>query len=602
MRQGGDGLVSFPLPDLPDLPGLPDPPDDVESLKALIEREIAALRTDVRRRMEMSPVLANSPAHALSLGDRSLETFISGGPGPSEAPGGDDGDGRPCDMPGGDPWAGLYAGLSAIPVSAALLAPVQDETGEIADFVIRAGNHVRSAQWLEAPACQVGQRFLEARPGAAASGLLAALTAAFTSGRALKGLTVDYTEERHGRLHRAPLLYHAAACDGQMLITWVPARSHTEILTLDAQHIASMGWGHWDLLSGAVDWSEGLHRIFRTDPQMPWSLTELCDAVLPGEVPALAELITSVLAGEEPSWTRIRFRVFGEVRTLDLLGRPVAGTDGRPWGVHLVARDLTPQMRSRRRLAETQHETERLRQQAAAEQRIASVMREALLPKHTAELAELGLTVAAAYLPAEADAAVGGDWYKCRRLSDGRVLVAIGDAVGHGLDAVARMAQQRHALAGLAQTGASAGEMTTWLNELVCSDPSAMTATMITGHIDHDHVLRWACAGHPPPLLRRGNEVAPLPSEHLGPLLGLMPGYAYETAPVPLHRGDLLLLYTDGVVERRGEDITEGITSLSRHLSGNAGLSPGETVERIIADYRRTVHDDDACLLAIQVD
>ncbi|MGW0551478.1 PP2C family protein-serine/threonine phosphatase [Streptomyces altiplanensis] len=596
--------MSFPLP------GLPDLPDDAESLKALIEREIAALRADVRRRVQAPPALASPSAHTPSLGDRSLETFISGGPEPPAvhrpgqggAPDGDDGDDRPYDTPGSDPWAGLHAGLSAIPVSAALLAPVQDETGEITDFVIRAGNHVRSAEWLEAPDSQVGRRLLEVRPGAVASGLMAALTAVFTSGRALRGLTVDYTEERHGRLFRAPLLYHAAACGNQMLITWVPARSHTEILTLDAQHIASMGWGHWDLLSGAVDWSEGLHRIFRTDPQMPWSLTELCDAVLPGEVPALAELITSVLAGEEPSWTRIRFRVFGEVRTLDLLGRPVAGTDGRPWAVHLVARDLTPQMRGRRRLAETQRETERLRQQAAAEQRIASVMREALLPTHTAELAELGLTVAAAYLPAEADAAVGGDWYKCRRLSDGRALVAIGDAVGHGLDAVARMAQQRHALAGLAQTGASAGEMTTWLNTLVCGDPSAMTATMVTGHIDHDHVLRWACAGHPPPLLRRGNEVAPLPSEHLGPLLGLMPGYAYETASVPLHSGDLLLLYTDGVVERRGEDITEGITNLSRRLSGNAGLSPGETVERIIADYTRTVHDDDACLLAIQVD
>ncbi|GHA97343.1 PP2C family protein-serine/threonine phosphatase [Streptomyces chryseus] len=210
--------------------------------------------------------------------------------------------------------------------------------------------------------------------------------------------------------------------------------------------------------------------------------------------------------------------------------------------------------------------------------------------------------MAAAYLPAEHDAAVGGDWYKCRRLRDGRALLAIGDAVGHGLDAVARMAQQRHALAGLAQTGASAGEMTTWLNELLCSDASAMTATMITGHVDHDRVLRWACAGHPPPLLRRGNEVSPLPSDHLGPLLGLTPGYAYETAEVPLRSGDLLLLYTDGVVERRGEDIAEGIGNLSRSLSDNPGLSPGETLDRIIAEYRRSAHDDDACLLAVQAD
>ncbi|MEV8308801.1 PP2C family protein-serine/threonine phosphatase [Streptomyces flavidovirens] len=587
------------------LPGLPDLPHDVEGLKSLIEREVAALRADVRRKAEARLPLATAISHASPMSSQSLETFTSGRAEPADdLPAGQretGGDG-PDGAAGHDPWACLCSSMAAIPVSAALLTPVQDETGEITDFVIRAGNHVRSSEWLEPPDTQVGQRFLEARPGAATSGLLAALTSVFKSGRALNGLTVDYTEERHGRLHRAPLLYYAASCGDHLLTTWLPARSQAESLTLDAQHIASLGWGHWDLLSGAVNWSEGLHRIFRTDPGMPWSLTELCDAVLPGEVPALAELITAVLAGEEPSWTRIRFRVFGEVRTLDLLGRPVAGTDGRPWAVHLVARDLTPQMRSRRRLAETQRETEGLRQQAEAERRIASVLREALLPTHSAELAELGLTVAAAYLPAEPEAAVGGDWYKCRRLPDGRVLVAIGDAVGHGLDAVARMAQQRHALAGLAQTGATAGEMTTWLNELVCSDPSALTATMIAGHIDHDRVLRWACAGHPPPLLRRGKEVSPLPSDHLGPLLGLMPGYAYETAPVPLRSGDLLLLYTDGVVERRGEDITVGINNLSRSLSGNAGLSARATLDRITADYTRTAHDDDACLLAIQVD
>ncbi|MER7660040.1 SpoIIE family protein phosphatase [Streptomyces sp. NPDC096193] len=562
---------------------LPDLPDDVASLKALIEDEIATLRAEVRRKTEKHVPTATATAIASRNSVPRLEGSLS--------------------LAAGDdvPDARLAAGLPAIPVSAALLTPVRNDSGAIEDFVISAGNQVRSSEWLEAPGRQVGQRFLQARPGAATSGLLAALTEVFTTGKSLNALSVDYTEERHGRLRRAPLLYYAASCGDQLLTTWRPARSQTELLTLDAQHIASMGWGHWDLLSGGVSWSEGLHRIFRTDPHMPWSLTELCDAVLPMEVPALAELITAVLAGEEPAWTRVRFQVLGEVRTLDLLGRPVAGTDGRPWAVHIVARDLTPQMRSRRRLVETQRESERLRQQAAAERRIASVLREALLPTHSRELAEQGLTVAAAYLPAEPDAAVGGDWYKCRPLPDGRVLVAIGDAVGHGLDAVARMAQQRHALAGLAQTSASPGEVTTWLNELVCSDPDALTATMITGRIDRNHVLRWACAGHPAPLLRRAGEVSPLPVDHLGPLLGLMPGFPYETASVQLQSGDLLLLFTDGVVERRGEDIGEGMDRLARSLAENAGRSPAETLERIIADYTRSAHDDDACLLAVQV-
>ncbi|GGT34923.1 PP2C family protein-serine/threonine phosphatase [Streptomyces purpureus] len=580
-------------------------PEDATSLKALIEREVAALRADVRRKTEarQPPAVTSalaSPAQAdtLSLphkprGARSVTCLCDTS----------DGAGQPYEgIEPHDPWACVCAALPAIPVSAALLTPVRDDTDQITDFVIRAGNHIRSAEWLEAPDRQVGQRFLAARPGAATSGLLAALTEVLQTGRALDGLVVDYTEERHGRLRRAQLLHYAASCGDEVLATWRPVRSQAELLTLDAQHLASMGWGHWDLLSGKVTWSEGLARIFRVETHIPWSLQELCDVVLPADMTAFGEFVTAVLAGEEPTWTRIRFLVLGEVRTLDVLGRPVAGTDGRPWAVHLVARDLTPQMRSRRRLAETERETERLRQRAAAERRVAESLREALLPTHSEALAAVGLTVAAAYLPAETEAAVGGDWYKCRLLPDGRVLVAMGDACGHGLDAVARMAQQRHALAGLAQTGSPPGAIMTWLNELVCSDPSGETATVIAGHIDEERVLHWADAGHPAPLLRRAGSAFALPTDQRGPLLGALPGYAYDTSSYPLRPGDLLLLYTDGMVERRGEDITDGIERLTRELGALNGMAPEAVIGKLIAEYERSGHDDDACLLAIRVD
>ncbi|MFJ8074536.1 PP2C family protein-serine/threonine phosphatase [Streptomyces sp. NPDC096176] len=323
---------------------------------------------------------------------------------------------------------------------------------------------------------------------------------------------------------------------------------------------------------------------------------------MPEDAGPFGEFIASVLAGEEPAWTRIRFMVLGEVRTLDLLGRPVAGTDGRPWALQIVARDLTPQMRSRRRLVEKQAETEQLRQQAAAEHHVAAVLREALLPTYTEGLAELGLTAAAAYLPAEPDAAVGGDWYKCRPLPSGQALIAIGDASGHGLDAVARMAQQRHAMAGLAQTGAGPGEVATWLNDLLSGEPASSTATMVVGHLATDRILRWACAGHPAPLLLRGGEAFALPAGHRGPLLGALAGHTYEAADFPLESGDVLLLYTDGVVERRDRDITDGINALTRSLTACRRCSPQQVVDRLAEEYVRAAHDDDACLLAVQVD
>ncbi|MFE5620329.1 PP2C family protein-serine/threonine phosphatase [Streptomyces sp. NPDC056524] len=572
--------MSFPLP------------GSVDALKSMIEREISALRGAVRRttgnqlRGPAGRELA-SPVQSLAL----LPPHVGA-------------DGAPrCLCSTHEPGdSGVCTVLPAIPASAVLLEPVWDEAHSVPDFRIVAGNRVRSADWLEPPDHLVGQRFLEARPGAAHSGLLTALADVVDTGRPLDGRVVDYTEERLGRIHRTPLLYSAARCGEQVLATWRPVQSQAELLTIDAQYLASLGWGNWDLLSGKVTWSEGLCRIFHAEVRMPWSLEQLCDALVPDDLTAFSEFLTSVLAGEEPAWTRIRFLVLGELRTLDLLGRPVAGTDGRPWAVNLVARDLTPQIRSRRRLAETERESDWLRRRTEAERRVADALREAILPTVPEALAAVGLTVAASYRPAEADAAVGGDWYKCRLLPDGRVLVAIGDASGHGLEAVARMAQQRHALAGLAQTGASAGEITTWLNELVCSDPAGQTATVVAGHIGQDKTLCWADAGHPAPLLLRDGGVEPLVADHRGPLLGALPGYAYETSSIPLRTGDVLVLYTDGMVERRDEDVTVGIDRLERAVAASAALDPPRLVDTLVADPEIAGQEDDACLLAVRVD
>ncbi|MGW7029239.1 PP2C family protein-serine/threonine phosphatase [Streptomyces xanthophaeus] len=577
-------------------------PQDPDTLKQVVAREVAALRTAARRdagvRLDDRPASADPPR-----------------PTPGEAAprcpcGAGDGPGHACGDPGAghDPWACVCATLPAIPVSAALLVPVRDGKGRAVDFTVRAGNHVRSVDWLDAPDRQIGHRLLDVQPGAAAGGLIDALAGVLDTGHALQSYAVDYTEQRSDGLHRARLLYEAASCGDQVLATWRPARNRTEMLSLDAQYIASMGWGTWDLLSGETTWSEGLHAIFRTEQGRPLSLADLCDAVLLDDVPGFARTLTALLDGEEPPGSDIRFSVLGEIRTLHLVGHPVIARDGFPWALHLIVRDLTAQVRSRQRLAATRRQSERLRDEATAERRVATALREAILPTHSVELAQRGLSVAAVYLPAE-DAPVGGDWYKCRALPDGRILLAIGDACGHGLSAVARMAQQRHGLAGLAHApGTHAGQLTTWMNELVCGDPSAQTATGIIGHIgdggrrDRGRDFRWACAGHPAPLLLRENTASALDAEHRGPLFGVLPGHAYATATVPLRPGDLLLLYTDGLVERRGEDIGQGIDSLCRVLVSCAGLGAQEAMERIVAAFTPEDNEDDTCLVAVRLD
>ncbi len=568
-------------------------PQDPETLKQVVTREVAALRTAARQ--DAGVRLDHRPAAAPTDG---------GEPAAACPCGTGDGAGHTCGAPeeGHDPWACVCATLPAIPVSAALLVPVRDEDGRAVDFTVRAGNHVRSVEWLEAPDRQTGRRLLEVQPGAAAGGLIDALAGVLDTGRALHSYALDYTEQRSDGLHRARLLYEAASCRDQVLATWRPARNRTEMLSLDAQYIASMGWGTWDLLSGETTWSEGLHAIFRTEQGRPLSLVELCDAVLLDDVPRLAKTLTALLDGEEPPGSEIRFSVLGEIRTLHLVAHPVIARDGLPWALHLIARDLTSQVRSRQRLAATRRQSERLRDEATAERRVATALREAILPTHSVELAQQGLSVAAVYLPAQ-DAPVGGDWYKCRVLPDGRILLAIGDACGHGLGAVARMAQQRHGLAGLAHApGTDAGQLTTWLNELVCGDPSAQTATGIIGHIDREHEFRWASAGHPAPLLLREGTASKLDADHRGPLFGVLPGHEYTTASVPLRPGDVLLLYTDGLVERRGEDIGEGIDSLRRVLVACEGLGAQEAMDRIVAEFTPEDNEDDTCLVAVRLD
>ncbi|WP_030303166.1 PP2C family protein-serine/threonine phosphatase [Streptomyces katrae] len=568
-------------------------PQDPETLKQVVASEVAALRTAARQ--DAGVRLDHAPAPGPQDGEPAEVCPCGAGDGPGHACG-DQGDGH-------DPWACVCATLPAIPVSAALLVPVRDENGRTGDFTVRAGNHVRSAPWLDAPDGHIGRRLLEVQPGAAAGGLIDALAEVLSTGRALRAHAVDYTEQRSDGLHRARLLYDAASCGDQVLATWRPARNRTEMLSLDAQYIGSMGWGTWDLLSGDTTWSEGLHAIFRTEEGRALSLVELCDAVLLDDVPRFAKMLTALLEGEEPAGSEVRFSVLGEIRTLHLVGHPVIARDGLPWALHLIARDLTAQVRSRQRLAATRRQREQLREEAAAERRVATALREALLPTHSAELAELGLSVAAAYLPAEPDAAVGGDWYKCRLLPDGRILLAIGDACGHGLSAVARMAQQRHALAGLAHApNTHAGQLTTWLNELLCGDHAAETATGIIGHIDGERNFRWACAGHPAPLLLRDGRASELDTSHRGPLFGLLPGHEYATATVPLRRGDLLLLYTDGMVERRGEDIGQGIDTLRRVLVSCAGLGAQEAMDRLMAAFTPEGNEDDTCLVAVRLD
>ena len=234
----------------------------------------------------------------------------------------------------------------------------------------------------------------------------------------------------------------------------------------------------------------------------------------------------------------------------------------------------------------------------AQQRRVTLELQRAILPLHDEPFDLPGLRAVVRYLPAGTGGRVGGDWYITAELPSGQVLLAIGDVAGHGLPAAAGMARLRGALAGLAITGAPPQQLVGWLNELVRHVAPEQTASVIAGYFDPaSGMLTWAQAGHPPPVLVRGPWAKLLPQPD-GILLGAG-SRPYAAATVQLQEGDLVLLYSDGLVERRDAPLDDGLAAL---LCAAAGLhDPEQVTAAVLSALGGSATEDDACLVALRV-
>jgi serine phosphatase RsbU (regulator of sigma subunit) len=241
----------------------------------------------------------------------------------------------------------------------------------------------------------------------------------------------------------------------------------------------------------------------------------------------------------------------------------------------------------------------RLAAELAQQRHVTVELQHAILPLHDEPFDLPGLRAVVRYLPASHDSRVGGDWYITADMPSGQVLIAIGDVAGHGLAAAAGMARLRGALAGLAITGAPPQQLVGWLNELVHHVDAEHTASVVAGYFDPgSRMLTWAQAGHPPPVLVRGARAELLPQPD-GILLGARKGRRYDVASHQLECGDLLLLYSDGLVERRDRSIDDGLATL---VGAASGLDDPECIiAAALQALGHTATDDDTCLVALQV-
>ena len=235
------------------------------------------------------------------------------------------------------------------------------------------------------------------------------------------------------------------------------------------------------------------------------------------------------------------------------------------------------------RAKELQHLNEQLRRAHARERVIALALQQAMLP---AVPPGLSPRVAVRYLPAVGSLNVCGDWYDLVDLGDERVAVAVGDVVGHGLYAACVMGQLRSALSATIRAVEGPARALDALARYAGCIDGAMATTVVQVVIDCiAHTIEYSRAGHLPPVLLSPDGTPRLLDEVVEPPLGARGGaQTHLQAGLAYQEGATLALFSDGLVERRDEDIGTGLDRLVARLVRHRRLDPEALADAVIAD------------------
>ncbi|MEU6487889.1 SpoIIE family protein phosphatase [Streptomyces sp. NPDC046887] len=229
----------------------------------------------------------------------------------------------------------------------------------------------------------------------------------------------------------------------------------------------------------------------------------------------------------------------------------------------------------------------------------ALTLQRSLLPEPPRGLA--GLQVASRYQPAGAGSEVGGDWFDVIPLEGRRTALVVGDVMGSGINAATTMGRLRTATQTLARLALEPAELLRHLDEITSGlEPSLATCVYAV----YDPAAGRACvatAGHPPPVLIRAGERPRLLDLPVGPPLGVG-GVPFDSASVALGPGDRLVLYTDGLVETRDQDIDTRLEALLTLLADEGDASLETTCDRLLRELRHPANHDDVALLLARVE
>ncbi|WP_345022365.1 SpoIIE family protein phosphatase [Actinomadura keratinilytica] len=494
--------------------------------------------------------------------------------------------------------------LDAAIVSAAWLVPVRSPEGRVVDFVYAALNEQARDPFGRGGRELRGRRLLRTDPGVVLSGLFAAHVDVLETGRPFARGPFCYTTSLNGTSRTMRVTVRSVRVPTGICMVW---RFHDEEERTarrleQAERLARIGFAEWDVATGEQDWSpQMLANYGRTEQDGPVTLKELSEVVVPEDLPLAEDALHTVLDRREPVQYEHRIRTpDGERRHLWLYAEPVLDSSGLLVGVRMLTQDISHRRSLEGALAETRRDLLRLQGQSARERQVALALRRAILPPDLMLAGASGLRAAVRSIPAENTARIGGDWHVTRVLSDGRGLFAVGDCSGHGLAATADMARMRHGLLALAYTGEPAGRLMGWLNDLANDLEPTATGTAVIAHFEPETCrMKWSIAGHPPPLLVRDGR-ARLLDDTPDPLLGAFPRLTYRTITTQLQPGDLVVLYTDGLVERRDSDLDEQIDRLARIVEKHDG-EPDRLLDLVLTRMAYDPFADDTTLFIVRV-
>lgn len=294
--------------------------------------------------------------------------------------------------------------------------------------------------------------------------------------------------------------------------------------------------------------------------------------------------------GEPFEWsicTPAGTRVLCEVRLLEL---PSSG--------RRLARGSLIDITERRRIEDATAVVAERERSLRQTQQIAQTLQRSLLPERLPEIP--GMDMAVRYLPGSAGLEVGGDWYDVIPMPSGAVCLAIGDVVGRGLSAAATMGQLRTALRAYALDDESPERVVGRLGGLATVLPEAEMTTLIYAVYQPEAgMLSYMCAGHPPPLLLHPGGTASFLCEGRVTPLGV-PAFGTPEGIVVLEPGSVLIFYTDGLVERPGSTLDEGLQALAEVVESVSGADPEAMCDAITAAMiGDAASRDDVALLVI---